>query len=181
MKSKKERITFLKGKKVVLRPLYKETDLEKSLKWINDVEIRNFVTAFLPSTKKQEEEWFDKEDDGIRLAIETKRGEYIGNISLFGLDYIHGTAEIGIIIGERKYRNNGYGTDAVMLLLGYGFNELNLRKIKWRSLASNKRSIGCSEKCGYIVEGIQKEEIFVNGEYVNMVLLAIFKEKFLSI
>ncbi len=83
-KSKKEeRIIFLKGKKVVLRPLNKETDLEKCLKWINDVEIRNFISAFLLKTKKQEEEWFDKEDDGVKLAIETKDGEYIGNISFF--------------------------------------------------------------------------------------------------
>ncbi len=181
-KSKKEeRIIFLKGKKVVLRPLNKETDLEKCLKWINDVEIRNFISAFLPKTKKQEEEWFDKEDDGVKLAIETKDGEYIGNISFFGLDYRHGIAEVGIFIGEKKYWNNGYGTDAVMILLDYGFNVLNLRKVKWRALVFNERSVNCSKRCGHKVEGIFKKEIFTNGEYVDMVCLAVFKKNFLPI
>lgn len=181
-KSKKEeRIIFLKGKKVILRPLDKETDLEKSLKWINGAEIRNFISAFLPKTKKQEEEWFDKEDNGVKLAIEIKDGEYIGNISFFGLDYRHGIAEVGIFIGEKKYWNNGYGTDAVMILLNYGFNVLNLRKIKWRALASNERSVNCSKRCGCKVEGILRKEIFTNGEYVDMVCLAVFKKNFLPI
>ncbi|MBA7717010.1 Spermidine N(1)-acetyltransferase [subsurface metagenome] len=181
-KSKKEeRIIFLEGKKVVLRPLNKEKDLERCLRWINDVEIRNYITAFLPKTKKQEEEWFDKEDDGVKLAIEIKDGECIGNISFSGLDYRHGIAEVGIFIGEKEYWNNGYGTDAVMILLNYGFNVLNLRKIKWRALGFNKRSINCAKKCGYRTEGTLKKEIFTNGEYVDMACLAVFRKDFLPL
>jgi RimJ/RimL family protein N-acetyltransferase len=179
-KSKKEKkIVFLKGKKVVLRPLDKEKDLERCLRWINNPEVRQFVSVFLPTDKKREEEWFDRMNKNcVRLAIETKRGRLIGNISLGGIDYRHGIGEVGIIIGEKEYWNRNYGTDAAMILLNYGFSELNLRKIRWRAFGFNKRSINCSKKCGNKVEGILKREIFANGEYVDMVCLAVFKEDF---
>ncbi|MFZ5559487.1 MAG: GNAT family N-acetyltransferase [Patescibacteria group bacterium] len=181
LKKESPRIIFLEGKKVILRPVNKETDLQKSLKWINDPGIRQFISVFLPTNKKQEEEWFDREEkNNVRLAIETKEGKYIGNISLAGIDYRHGIAEVGIFIGEKQYWNRGYGTDATMILLEYAFNVLNLRKIKWRAFAFNGRSIDCSKKCGYKVEAVLKKEWFKDGKYVDMVCLAIFKKDFLK-
>lgn len=179
---KEKRIIFLEGKKVILRPLDKEKDLEKCLRWINDPEVRQFISAFLPRNKKQEEEWFDRDDkDGVRLAIETKKGGFIGTISIGGIDYRHGIGEVGIIIGEKDYWNRSYGTNAAMILINYAFNVLNLRKVKWRALEFNKRSINCAKKCGHKLEGVLKKEIFANGKYVDMVCLAVFKEDFLPL
>ena len=118
----------------------------------------------------------------MRLAIETKkRGEYIGNISLFSVNNINRVAELGIVIGEKRFWSKGCGTDAAMLLIVYGFNSLNLRKIKWRALAFNERSVKCGKRCGQKQEGILREEIFVNGRYVDVVCLAVFKEDFLPL
>lgn len=183
-KSKKEeRIIFLEGRKVILRPLDKETDLDKCLRWVNDPEVIQYVSAVFPRAKKQEEEWFDKEKENeVRLAIETKeKEEFIGSISLFGINNMNRVAELGIMIGEKTFWSNGYGTDAAMILIAYGFNSLNLRKIKWSALDFNERSVNCSKRCGCKVEGILKKEIFTNGEYVDMVCLAVFKKDFLPL
>lgn len=183
-KSKKEeRIIFLEGKKTILRPLDKKKDLEKCLKWFNDPSILQYISAIFPTTRKKEEEWFDKEkEDEIVLAIETKKGrKFIGTMALHRIDFINGRATTGACIGEKKYWGKGYGTDAKMALLNYAFNMLNLRKIKSGALAFNKRSLNYSKKCGYKQEGVFKKEIFVNGKYVDLIRLAIFKEDFLPL
>jgi len=46
--AKKEKVVFLSGKKVILRPLRKETDLKSALRWINDPEVIQYLTMFLP-------------------------------------------------------------------------------------------------------------------------------------
>ena len=117
---KNNRLIFLKGKKVVLRPLRKESDLETCLRWINDPEINQFIAMYLPISKQQEEEWFDglsKKQNDIIFAIETLQGIFIGNIGLHQINWKDKTATTGAIIGEKEYWNQGYGTDAKMTLL----------------------------------------------------------------
>ena len=138
--AEKEKIVFLSGKKINLRPLDAETDLSKAVKWINDQEVSEFLLRFLPMTRNEEKEWFNKKQtDSVALAIETKKGLYIGNIGLHKIDHLNGTAEIGIMIGEKNYWGRGFGFDAEMTLLNYGFNTLNLRKIEHRAESRNKK------------------------------------------
>jgi len=174
-----QRIVFLEGKKVILRPPDKEKDLEKFLKWVNDPEVRQFVTVFMPYTKKQEEEWFDKKrENEVVLTVETKDGQVIGVIGLHDIKYHHRTATTGTLIGDKESQGKGFGTDAKMVLLNYAFNTLNLRKINSRAFATNQRSINYSKKCGYEVEGILKDEVFVDGKYISVVCLAVFRKNF---
>jgi len=179
---KKERIVFLKGKKVNLRPRDKQTDLEKVVYWINNQEVIQFLHNRFPLTRKDEEEWLDKkQENAITLAIETKKGLYIGNIGIHQIDYLNGTAEIGIMIGDKKYWGKGFGFDAEMILLNYGFNTLNLRKIMHRAELRNEKSVGLAKKCGGVKEGLMKKHIFKAGQYRDMILLAIFKPRFQKI
>ncbi len=126
----KEKVVFLKGNKINLRPLDQETDLEKVTKWINDQEVTEFMSHFLPSTRNEEKEWLNKKSEkDVVLAIETKSGLHIGTIGLHQIDYRSGTAHIGIMIGDQNYWSKGFGFDAEMTLLYYAFTKLNLRKI----------------------------------------------------
>jgi len=179
MEHKDQRIIFLKGKKVILRPLNKGTDLENCLRWINDPGIIQYLDAFLPVSKKAEEEWFDnlgKRENDIILAIETVEGIYIGNVGLHKITWKDRTAIAGMAIGDKDYWGKSYGTDAAILLFGYAFNELNLRKICMDVFSFNERSWRHLEKCGCRKEGIQKQQIFKNGKYVDRVLMAVFKK-----
>lgn len=178
----KERIIFLRGKKVNLRPLDKHSDLNKCLKWANDPDVRYFLSLYLPISEQEEVKWFDKEDETkIKLAIETRQGKFIGTITLIGIDYRNGIATTGTMIGEKEYWGKGYGTDAKMILLNYAFNVLNLRKIYSRVFAFNKRSVNYSKKCGYKTEGIFRQDRFINGKYVDVICLAVFKKDWLKI
>ena len=182
---KDNQTAFLKGKKVILRPLDPKTDFELCLKWVNDWEVSQFLGRAMPVYRKQEEEWFDghaKSKTDLCFAIEViETGELIGCMGLHEIDWIHRTATTGAMIGDKRYWGKGYGTDAKMALLDYAFNTLNLRKVSSKVVKFNKRSIAYSLKCGYKIEAQLRCEVFKKGRYWDVVILAVFKKDWLPL
>ncbi len=179
---KQEKVVFLSGKKVNLRPLDQEKDLEKLLVWINDQEVNEFMSRFLPLSRSEEKEWLSKKrENDVILAIETKQGLFIGTIGLHQIDYRNGRTELGIMIGNKNYWSKGYGFDAEMILLNYAFATLNMYKVIHPAFLENRRSIGCAKKCGGIKEGIMHKHFFKRNQRHDMIVLAIFKNRWQKI
>ena len=174
-------VIFLRGQRVVLRPLCKD-DVPRLTKWINDPEVRQYVLAYLPMMESEEEAWLEntakKKDGGLILAIDVD-GRHIGNIGVHKISWRDRVAETGALIGEKDCWGKGYGTDAKMILLDYLFNTLNLRKIGSSVIAFNKRSLRYSLHCGYKIEGRRKAHHFRNGIYHDEVMLGLFKKDWL--
>ena len=170
---------MLKGKKVILRPVDVERDLERCLVWINDPEVVQFLGKPLkPITRNKEQELLEKilsDESGVVFAIDTLDGRHIGMTGLHRISHFDGTAVTGTMIGDKRYWGRGYGTDAKMLLLWYAFRVLNLRRINSHVICFNKRSLGCQLKCGYKIEGVKKREVYKNGRYHDLVMLAVFR------
>jgi RimJ/RimL family protein N-acetyltransferase len=151
---------------------------------MNDREVTQFLMIDRPMTILSEEQWIEKLGDNeknIVLGIATHTGQLIGTMGLHGIDHKTGSATTGAQIGEGKFRGKGYGTEAKMLFLHYAFMELNLRKIRSRAFAFNERSIAYLKKTGYEVEGVMKQEVFKNGEFHDVVLLAVFRDTFIPL
>ncbi len=180
-----KRVVFRTGKKVILRPMRKSTDLEACLRWINDPEVTRFLVARFPTTETMEVEWFDsqgKSKNDVILAIETlPEHVLIGTMGLHRISWEDGVATTGAIIGEKEYWGKGYGKEAKMLLLDYAFNTLNLRKICSSVKAFNGRSLSYNKRCGYQEEGRRVKQFFVDGEYHDEILLAVFREDWLPL
>ena len=177
---KEKQIIFLKGRKTILRPPKKETDLENAVSWLNDQEVRKFVSCYLPISFKQEEGYFNKlgeDDKNIHFSIDTLRGKHIGFMGIHGIDWLVGHATTGALIGDKNYWGKGYGTDAKMLLLEYAFHSLNFKKLKSSVISYNKRSIAYSLHCGYKEIGRRKCEFFREGKYWDEVILEVFREE----
>ena len=178
-------IVFLKGKRLYLRPVL-EQDLDKLVVWINDPEIRRFLASYLPQSPQDEKQWLEnmakKKDTDLVFAIVLKENnEQIGNIGLHGINHRQGTAHTGTLIGRKDLWSKGYGSEAKMILLDYAFGTLNLRKINTSVFATNPRSLKCQKKCGYQPEGVLKQQRRLNHEWVDEVLLAVFREDFLPL
>lgn len=173
---------FLEGRKVNLRP-FTRTDIPTLTRWINDPAVRDFLTAILPQTEKQEEEWFNKlgtDDKNIVLGIETKEGVLIGSMGIHQINWKDRICTTGALIGEKEYWGRGYGTDAKMVLLDYIFNTLNLHKVCSAVIAYNKRSLHYSLHCGYKLEGRRRKHIFKRGRYWDLIELGLFKKDWLE-
>lgn len=168
------------GERVYLSPINSE-DCLKYVEWLNDFETAKYIAQYSKVlTIEKEEEWISKKTDneytfGIILKDCDK---LIGNISLVNIKDIDKTAELGIFIGDKDYLSKGYGSEAIMLLLDYGFNYLNLNNIMLKVLAFNERAIKAYQKCGFKIFGTWKESIYFNGEYVDEVYMNILKKNF---
>lgn len=169
---------FLIGERLYLRPLEQE-DVPTCLRWINDPEVTRTLAAYRPLNEPREREWFEghyKDDREIILAIVLKKQDkHVGNTGLHRIDWKNRETELGIMIGETEEWNKGYGTEAIGLMLDYGFERLNLHRIYLRVYANNPRAIRCYEKAGFQREGVLRESIFNEGRYWDTIIMGILE------
>jgi RimJ/RimL family protein N-acetyltransferase len=171
---------MIRGEKVVLRAL-EATDAERCHAWINDPEVTQFLTMRFPVSLLAEERWASRERDPLKeleLAIETTEGVHIGNCSLGGAASVDRAGGLGIMIGDKQYWGQGYGTDTMLTLCGFGFSEMNLHRIFLHVYEFNPRAIACYEKCGFQHEGRLREALFRNGAYHDILVMGLLEDEF---
>lgn len=171
---------MLKGKRVVLRPV-KKFDATLFLKWFNDPEIMRNLGLHLPVTAAEEEKWIEslattrKQTDVILVIEAGKKRIPIGCVSFNKISSENQNAELSIAIGEKRYRGRGYGPEAIRLLMGYGFDQLNLHRVYTGAYAFNEASLRALAKCGFRREGPQRQAVFADGRFWDNVLFGILR------
>ncbi|MDP3794724.1 MAG: GNAT family protein [bacterium] len=174
---------FLQGRKTVLRPLSKETDLDEAYVWMNTPEVTQYLRIRFPITYGEEARFFDglnvPTPNEVHLSVEAlDAGErkFIGFMGLREIRWVDRVATSGAVIGDPGYRGKGYGSDAKMSLLHYAFRTLGLRKVNSSVYSFNMRSLRYNEKCSYKEEGRRIKEVYRNGEFHDEILMAVFRE-----
>jgi RimJ/RimL family protein N-acetyltransferase len=147
----------LNGQKVSLRPRGLE-DCANEYKWRTDEELCRLDAAVpvgLSYTEFLDRYSIELEYPGLThtLAMDTLNGTHIGECSLFNIDFVDGSTEIGILIGDKDYWNKGYGTDAMETFMQYIFSASDVEKIVLRTLDWNIRAQKCFAKCGFTQSG----------------------------
>lgn len=177
-------IVFLRGKRLYLRPVLRE-DRPRFLKWVNDPDLRGlYMTRASPVDDAEADEWLahlHKRTDAISFVICTLEGKPFGMIGLHSIDWRSRVSSTEAVIGEKDFRGKGYATEAKIVLLHYAFETLNIHKIWGGIFAFNKASQAYNKKCGYKVEGVQRQQVFANGRYHDKILIAVFREDWLPV
>lgn len=172
---------MIRGSRVTLRAL-EEGDLERCWQWINDAEVTRYLGMLgVPVSLTQEREWLEgavRHRDGYIMAIVADDGTHIGNIELHKPDWANRHASLGIMIGNKEYWGRGYGREAIQLLLGFAFRELGLNLVWLTVLDFNARAIRCYERVGFSHEGRQRQRVFREGEYHDLLLMSITREEY---
>jgi RimJ/RimL family protein N-acetyltransferase len=180
-----ERSPFLVGDKVVLRPL-EGADLEGPyLEWLNDYDVTRFLeTGTMPVTRAALQRYVDTATHArevVMLAIvEKDSGVHVGNVKLAGIHPVHRRADLGIMLGDKQRWGRGYGREAVALMLGYGFERLNLNKIYLGVDVDNVAAVKVYEQLGFKIEGTQRQHQFRDGAYRDRHLMGILREDYRS-
>ncbi|MBT9176862.1 MAG: Spermidine N(1)-acetyltransferase [Firmicutes bacterium] len=169
------------GKLVRIRGMEK-SDLDHIMQWVNNPEITRFLLAFtVPMSRAMEEKWLDGATQHTAsdkfFALETLAGEYLGGCGFHHIDAINRHTEIGIAIGKESHLGQGYGEDAVKLLLRVGFHALNLNKIYLRVFAGNSRAIRCYVKCGFKEVGRHRQHRFTAGEWHDEIIMEVLRSE----
>lgn len=102
-------------------------------------------------------------------------GKMIGTCGFVSFDEYNNNGEVGYAINP-KYRNCGYASEALVRVLNFGFNTLNLSRIEGRYIIENHASRRVLEKCGMSFEGVLKSAIVCKGKRRDIGLFAITRE-----
>ncbi|HOO33128.1 MAG TPA: GNAT family protein [Thermotogota bacterium] len=170
----------LKGERLYLSPINVE-DASRYCEWINDmnVTVKLGRPSFLLSVETEKEALEDLVKGGSTFAIILNDvDKLIGNCGLMAIDHLNQNAELGIMIGDKAYWNNGYGTEAIRLLLNYGFNILNLHNIMLRVFSFNERAMKCYKKCGFKEIGRRRGDYVIGKERYDSVYMDILATEF---
>jgi UDP-4-amino-4,6-dideoxy-N-acetyl-beta-L-altrosamine N-acetyltransferase len=170
---------LINGKKIKLRPFERE-DLESCKHWINDPEIARDVLRVLPVSSYEHIQWYERiivDRSRVTFAIETtEEKNYIGNIGLVDIDWIHRKGKLWMYLG-REYWNKGYGKEAATLFLKYVFHRLNLNKIYLDVGDFNHRAIKLYESVNFKKEGLLRQDLYTEGRYVDVIRMSLLRSE----
>ena len=174
---------FLNGKIVYLKPLDEAFYERKYLSWVNNDEIIDSLgTLFFPTTEESLLNYIRKysnSSDTALFAITLKQNnEFIGTAKIGPVNWIHRTAKFGRMIGDKKHRGKGIGTEVVKLLMRYAFDRLNLHWIGVNLIPENIGSIISNEKAGLKKISVIPNQIWHKGRYTDNITMGITAEEY---
>jgi RimJ/RimL family protein N-acetyltransferase len=117
--------------------------------------------------------------DSHTWQINTVAGRHIGWVNYYQLDEQAGRAYVGLDLPEEETWNQGYGTEALSLLIDYLFGEMGLQEVRAATWTGHKRMRRCAEKCGFqeIARRPHRAQFSVRGEPLERMEFAISRSK----
>ncbi len=175
---------LLTGDLVRLVAVDPERDAALRVRWFANSEFTRLLDSgpFPRNSLKSAREWIEKHlSDWLEFefCIETLAEQKI--IGFVGLDgngirSPHRDAFVGIGIGEPEFWGKGYGTDAMKLILRYGFLELNLHRVSLDVFSYNPRAVRSYEKAGFKLEGQVRGSLLREGRRWDEYFMGILRE-----
>lgn len=172
----------LTGDLVILRP-FVEGDLPAMVTAIADPEVGRLTGTFHSTAEAGQSpdlavlrEWYrtrGEQADRLDLAIvDRMTGECVGEAVLNEWEPEDASCNFRILIGPRG-RDRGLGTEATRLILGHAFEELGLHRVSLEVFAFNPRAQRAYEKVGFVTEGVRRDALRFDGEWVDSVLMSV--------
>lgn len=166
------------GDAVYLSPMSLD-DLEQYTRWMNDLEMTKYLGAAATTISLEKErealEMLAKGEHNFAIVL---KGEdrLLGNISLMKVNHLYQTAEVGLFIGNKEDRGKGYGSEALRLIVDFGFKYLNLKNIMLKVNAENKAAIAAYKKCGLNEFGRRTRSVYVDGKWCDDIYMEVLRE-----
>jgi RimJ/RimL family protein N-acetyltransferase len=175
---------MLEGILVDLVP-YDQRFKDQDHRWWNNISVfwsgegeRNFISK--AQVEAEHKEWVEnseKPHTSVPFGVLTKDGKPLG---YFGINWIspqNRVANLGASIGEPEYWGGGYGTDALLLLIEYAFNMLDVRKVWLNTMSLNERVMRQMQKVGFVLEGRQRESVHADGQWYDDMVYGLLREE----
>ncbi|PIH58107.1 GNAT family N-acetyltransferase [Paenibacillus sp. LK1] len=172
---------LLETKRIYLRP-FESTDVDIYFPGLFDAEMRRLTGTQNSFTRTQVERYIEnaaQDDSRLMLLIALQENDQvIGEIALMDLHTKNLSAHIRIAIDHTEHQGKGYGSEALLLMLDYGFGICNLHRIELEVYAFNQRAIRTYEKLGFQREGVRREALYYNHQYHDAIQMSMLKNEF---
>lgn len=164
---------MLKGEKIYLR-LLERRDIAIIYRLCNEEKVKRYNS--IPDD-------ISSENKSIKLrkalSIINEKNVLVGFITYKESNYCSNVYSIGITIGSR-YWDRGYGQDSIKTLNKYLFEELKAIRVELEVIKCNVRAISCYKKCGFVEEGIKRNKCYIDGEYLDTIIMGILRDEMIK-
>ena len=173
----------LEGERVRLRQL-KRSDAESLRANANDRKVSRYL--FLPYPYRLEDalsyiaftQRMARRKQTYLYGIELlETGQVIGCIGLHHIERAHRHCEVGYWL-SRKHWREGYGSEALRLILTFAFTKLKMIRVQARTSTANKPSYSMLERNGFTREGCFRHVQFLKGRWHDYFWYGILKKEF---
>lgn len=151
---------------------FKNTSIETmiftgSAQAFNKTEIENYINRVAADSDRVDFLIFSKQDNKL-----------VGEVVINEVDRNNRCGNIRVLINRKEDFSKGYGTEAMILALNYGFGMFNLHRIELEAYPFNNRAVHVYEKIGFKREGIRRDGAYYNHKYYDMITMSFLENEF---
>jgi RimJ/RimL family protein N-acetyltransferase len=173
----------LNGNVVYLKKLDKEYIEEYWENFKNtSIETMIFTGSAQAFNKTEIENYIDKvaaDSDRVDFLIFSKQdNKLVGEVVINEVDRNNRCGNVRVLINRKEDFSKGYGTEAMILALNYGFGMFNLHRIELEAYPFNNRAIHVYEKIGFKREGLRRDGAYYNHKYYDMITMSFLENEF---
>jgi len=172
----------IQGKKITLRP-FRSEDADPLWDSLHNELMNKLTGTHETFTREMIDNYIDRQikaDDDERASFIIAVGDdlrTVGEVVINDIEHANHSANIRISLFSEDDLNKGYGSEAMYLMVDYGFKILNLHRISLGVYAFNPRAIHVYEKIGFKQEGVLRDSLYWKGEYIDEIIMSILADE----
>lgn len=165
--------------RLILRPLTL-ADLDDIWAYASDPEVTRYTRFDFHTRRETTEQWLRSAlagttGDTFLFGLEHReRHRVLGGCAIRAGKPEDANAEMGWALA-RAYWNQGYATEAVLGLIGFGFQHLKLNRLEALCIPVHTASRRVMEKCNMQFEGILRQAEYFKNAYQDLALYSILQ------
>ena len=173
---------LLAGERIRLTA-FEPRDLPELARWYQDAGFMRLfdAEAAYPKTEQQVAAYIVDQQKSKTAYVFAVRpldhDDLIGYVELDGIVWAQGSGWISVGLGDPALRGQGYGTEAMRLLLEFAFGEVNLRRVQLTVFSYNAAAIRMYEKLGFQREGVFREFLQRDGQLYDLFLYGLLRRE----
>ncbi len=163
-----------------------QSDFQQLIDWVDSEEllIQWCGSLFSFPLTMSSLEWYVRDtnvindsDAFVYKAVDTETGEVVGHISLGGLSWKNRSSRISRVLVSPNVLKKGICGQMTKAVLKIGFEELGLHRIGLGVYENNKAALNCYLKSGFNIEGVSRDVLWFNNEFLSLVEMAILEDE----
>ena len=167
---------------IFLEPIKKKHIEDGWLKWIKNKSVYKKLNTNTKNFNRKKLKSYinnlNKSNSKMFACYDKHEKKYFGNVKLNNIDFKHKTCSYGRMIGEKRFKNRGYGKLMLYKICELAFERIKLNKVFTYVFSDNKESVSSNKSFGMKIEGVLKDHFIKNNKYKNVYIFSMLKKDF---
>ena len=172
------------GERIMLRE-YRTEDFEKIREWVNDENTTRYLSSrfwsaqSVADTQEFLSRMMQASHNAYNFVIADLQTEsYIGQLDMFRVDWRQRQGELGMVIGRREMRHQGFGREALELMQRFAFRTLGMERLEMEVHMDNQPALHCYRRAGFALEGVKRHAFWSDGHFADLGMMSVLREEY---